>query len=58
MQRRRGHLARQRAGSAAELGVVRIGTVSALDDKLAVSEVRIVNALGRHWYNSWKYNYY
>jgi len=49
----RGHLARQCAGSAAELGVVRIGTVLALDDQLAVGKVRIVDALRRHRYNSW-----
>lgn len=46
------NLAGQRAGSAAEIGVITIETVSTLDDHFAVSKVRVVNALRRHRYGS------
>ena len=38
----------QGAGHAAELGVVLVGAVLGLDDELAVGEVGVVRALGRH----------
>lgn len=40
-------LASQCAGSAAELRIVLVHTVMALDNQLAVGKVGIVNALGR-----------
>ena len=41
-------MAGQGARHAAELGVVLVGAVLGLDDELAVGEVGIVGALGRH----------
>lgn len=48
----RHNLAGQCAGSTTELGVVFVEAVLALNDQLAVGEVGIVNALGRHGYDS------
>lgn len=48
------YLACQCAGSAAELRIVLVHTVLALDNQLAVGEIGIVNTFGRYRYDSCK----